>query len=102
MSGPICPDCNMFDIESFTDDKGRRKYRCTFCNWEGDPLPRKGLSIFQLKSYGREQKKMKMQRKENKLINFKQFMLEGWTAKPAYIRAFGWFILGVVTALALR
>jgi len=36
------------------------------------------------------------------MINFKRFMIEGWTAKPAYIRAFAWFILGVVTALALN
>jgi len=67
MSGPICPDCKMFDITSFTE-KGKKKYRCTFCNWEGDPLPRIGLSVHQLRTYRKEQKKDIEQRKKGKLF----------------------------------
>ncbi len=68
MSGYICPDCKMFDIDLFTDESGEKKHRCKFCNWQGDPLPRIGLPLPQERAYRREQNTMKRQRKDNKLF----------------------------------
>ena len=33
---------------------------------------------------------------------FKEFMYNGWIGKPAYIRAFGWLLLGVVIGIVLK
>lgn len=74
MSGPICPDCIMFDIEPYTDDSGNRRNRCTFCGWQGDALPRKSLSQEQLRSYGVEQRRMREQRDEGKLFFVRIFV----------------------------
>ncbi len=74
MSGPICPDCEMFDIEEFKDDKGKKKNRCTFCKWEGDPLPRKQLNSEQIRSYAKEQRSMKKLREEGKLFFIRTYV----------------------------
>ncbi len=67
MSGLICPDCRMFDIESFSNDKGKKMNKCTFCGWQGDPLPRIALSSHQLHSYRDEQREMQKQKQEGTL-----------------------------------
>jgi hypothetical protein len=74
MSGPVCPDCSMFDIGSFTDDKGNKKNRCNFCKWEGDPLPRKQLYSEQMRSYAEEQRSMKKQRENGELFFVRIFV----------------------------
>lgn len=33
---------------------------------------------------------------------FQRLLMHGWLSKPAWARAAVWFLLGVVTALALR
>jgi hypothetical protein len=68
MSGPICPDCGMFDIDPFVDVGGTKKNRCTFCGWEGEPLPRKILYTKQMRSYRDEHRMMKKQRDEGMLF----------------------------------
>ena len=68
MSGPICPDCTMFDIEPFVDENGTSKNKCTFCGWEGEPLPRKILSSQQQRSYRDEHRFMQKQREKGNLF----------------------------------
>ena len=63
MSGPICPDCGMFDIK--IEDK---KNSCRFCGWEGRPLPRKILSSEMLRDYGHRQRELRKKREECKLF----------------------------------
>jgi len=61
MSGPICPDCGMFE----SNEKGTK---CSFCNWKGDPLPRRSLALPELRAHGREQRRMRKLRSDNKLF----------------------------------
>ncbi len=74
MSDLICPDCKMFAIDSFTDKNGQKKHMCPFCNWQGEPLPRKTLSLPQLRSYRDEQRKMKIQKGKNKLFFLRTYV----------------------------
>lgn len=68
MSGSICPDCGMFDIDSYKDENEKEMNRCTFCGWKGDPLPRKMLSSQQLRSYRDEHRIMKERRDKGRLF----------------------------------
>lgn len=34
-------------------------------------------------------------------VKVRRFLYQGWTGKPAYIRAFGWLLLGVILGVKL-
>jgi hypothetical protein len=64
MSGPICPDCSSFEIES----KSKREDKCKFCGWIGEKLPRKIVSSEGLREMGNSQRDDRKLRENNQLF----------------------------------
>lgn len=65
MSGPICPDCKGFSIDS--EYESTPVSRCRFCGWVGGMLPRKKLSTSSYDEYTERIRKKRTWRSEKAL-----------------------------------
>ena len=43
----------------------------------------------------------RIEMKESLAEKMKRFMIQGWVSKPAYIRALGWLLLGIIIGVLL-
>ena len=75
MSGPICPDCNFYDFEEVSTLTGK-KIRCTFCGWEGGPLPRKILSSGMLNDFAKDHNIRRKLKEEGKLFFLRVYVTD--------------------------
>ena len=73
MSSPVCPDCGLFDIEEFVEEK-KVFHRCTFCGWKGDPQPYEDRPPEVEEMLAKEHDKKRQARKEDKLFFIRVFI----------------------------